>query len=326
MLAAHRPGGIDGIGLKAVHAGPHFRGAFRVTDRVLDALREFTPAAPLHNPIYLAAIEIFQRLAPEIPLVAVMETGFHRAMPDVAALYGVPGEWRETYGIRRYGFHGASHRYVSERLPELLGRSPRGLRIVSCHLGGSSSVCAIRDGISVDTTMGFSPQSGLENATRHGDLDPFAVLFLMDRLNQSPLQMREELLRSGGLAGLSGIAGGDLRDLETAATPQARLALGVFAYQVRKTIGAYAAALGGLDAVAFTGGIGENSAPLREACCGDLEFLGIRLDPQCNREMAGDRVVSGEDSRVAVAALATNEELVVARETAALLTPLLSRP
>lgn len=315
VLARHLPDGIDAIGLKAVHGGPRFRGACVVTAEVLGAMREFEPAAPLHNPIYLTAIEILRELAPEVPLIAVFETGFHRTMPESAASYGVPREWREKFGIRRYGFHGASHRYIGERVPALLGRRPEGLRLVSCHLGGSSSICAIRDGASVDTTMGFSPQSGLENATRHGDLDPFAVLFLMERLGFSPARMREELLREGGLAGLSGVAGGDVRDLEAADTPEARLALEVLAYQVRKTIGAYAAILGGLDALAFTGGIGENSASLRESCCRSLEFLGIQLDAGRNRDLAGDRVVSREGAPVAVLALATNEELIVARET-----------
>jgi acetate kinase len=307
--------GPDAIGLKAVHGGPRFRGAFQVTGEVLAALREFEPAAPLHNPIYITAIELLRQLAPEVPLVAVFETGFHRTMPEWAACYGAPRAWQEKFGIRRYGFHGASHRYVAERVPRMLGRTGSGLRLISCHLGGSSSICAIRDGCSVDTTMGFSPQSGLENATRHGDLDPFAVLFVMDRLGLSPGQMREELLREGGLAAISGIAGGDVRDLEVAGAPEARLALDTLAYQVRKTIGAYAAAMGGLDAVAFTGGIGENSATLREGCCQGLEFLGIRLDPARNREQAGDRVVSAGDAPVAALALATNEELIVARET-----------
>ncbi len=245
--------------------------------------------------------------------MAVFETGFHASIPDYASSYGVPVAWRESHGIRRYGFHGASHRYISERVPEFLGRPVA--RLISCHLGGSSSICAIRDGASLDVTMGFSPQSGLENATRHGDLDAFAVLFMMDRLHCTAAQIREQLLAEGGLAALSGIAGGDVRDLEAAGTPRARLALDVFAYQVRKTLGAYAAALGGLDAVAFTGGIGENSSRLREACCQGLEFLGLRLDQERNHHASGDRVVSAPDSPVAVLALATNEEKIVARET-----------
>ncbi len=320
VLARHAPESLDAIGLKAVHGGPRFRGTFRLTDEVLDAMRDYSAAAPLHNPIYIAAVEILRQLAPEVPLVAVFETGFHRTIPEHAAVYGVPADWRETHGVRRYGFHGASHRYISERVPRLLGRRREDLRLVSCHLGGSSSICAVSGGVSVDTTMGFSPQSGLENATRHGDLDPFAVQYLMDRLGLNWPHMCDQLLQHGGLAALSGIPGGDVRDLEAAGTPEARLALDVLAYQVRKTIGAYAAAMGGLDAVAFTGGIGENSAALREACCRGLQFLGVRLDPARNREPSGDRVISPPDAPVAVLALATNEELMVARETYAVLT------
>jgi acetate kinase len=228
----------------------------------------------------------------------------------------LPYEWRERHGVERYGFHGASHEFVAGRVPEMLGRPAAELRIVSCHLGGSSSVCAISGGRSVDTTMGFSPQSGLENATRHGDVDVFAVLFAMEREGWSVGEMRRALAGTGGLAGISGIAGGDVRDLIAAADAghvRAGLALGVFAYQVRKTIGAYAAAMGGLDAVAFTGGIGENSARLRSECCQGLEFLGIRLDCERNERESGDRVVSAGGTPVAVVALATNEELVVAR-------------
>jgi acetate kinase len=195
----------------------------------------------------------------------------------------------------------------------MLRRPADQIRLISCHLGGSSSMCAIDRGRSVDTTMGFSPQSGLENATRHGDLDPFAVLFMMRRNGWDIDQVVEQLARTGGLAGLSGIAGGDVRDLEAAGSADAALALSVFAYQVRKMIGAYAAAMGGLDAVAFTGGIGENSAALRAECCRGLEFLGIRLEAGRNEGGVGDRLVSADDSEVAVVVLATDEELIVAR-------------
>lgn len=306
---------VDAVVFKAVHAGPQFCGTFAVDDKVLRALEEFLPAAPAHNAIYLAAMRAFRENMPDVPLVAAFETAFHAGMPARAYLYGVPSEWRAE-GVRKYGFHGASHQYVAERCAELLGRQTR---LISCHLGGSSSMCAIDRGRSIDTTMGFSPQSGLENATRHGDLDAFAVLFMMERHGWTPAQVREQLATSGGLAGLSGIAGGDLRDLEQAAAGNGRAgeAIEVFAYQVRKTIGAYAAALGGLDAVAFTGGIGENSASLRAACCAGLEFLGIALDAELNEHAGGDRMVSS--GPVAVLALATNEELIVARRAYQLL-------
>jgi acetate kinase len=297
---------IDGIALKAVHAGPDYRGTFVVDAGVTAALRQFLPAAPAHNAIYLTAIEAFQEAMPGVPIVCAFEPEFHATMPEHARMYGVPGQWREE-GVVKYGFHGASHQFIGERVTEMLGRP---VKLVSCHLGGSSSMCAIDRGRSVDTTMGFSPQSGLENATRHGDLDVFAVLYMMERHGWSTEEVRQQLAKGGGLAGLSDVAGGDVRDLEAAGTPRAALALEVFVYQVKKTIGAYAAAMGGIDAVAFTGGIGENSARLREKCCAGLEFLGIELDADKNAGQ-GDRVVSR--GKVAVLAVATNEELVVAR-------------
>jgi len=303
---------IDAIALKAVHAGPNYRGTFVVDDGVVAALRQFLPAAPAHNAIYLTAIEAFQKSLPGVPLVAAFEPEFHATTPEYARLYGVPELWRQE-GVAKYGFHGASHQYVAERAVQLLGRQTR---LVSCHLGGSSSMCAIRNGRSVDTTMGFSPQSGLENATRHGDLDVFAVLYMMERHGWDCAEVRRQLATGGGLAGLSGVAGGDLRDIEAAAangSVNAALALQVFAYQVKKTIGAFAAAMGGLDAVAFTGGIGENSARLRSECLAGLEFLGVQLDAAKNQSGSGDRVISANDSSVAVLALATNEELIVAR-------------
>src|SRR5438067_3477203 len=209
---------IDAIALKAVHAGPDYRGTYVVDSGVVDALRRFRPAAPAHNAIYLTAIEAFQDAMPGVPIVAAFETEFHATMPEPARLYGVPGEWLEG-GVAKYGFHGASHQYVSERVAALLGRQPK---LISCHLGGSSSMCAIANGKSVDTTMGFSPQSGLENATRHGDLDVFAVLYMMERQGWSTEEVRSQLAKGGGLAGLSGIPGGDVRDLEAAAAAGSR--------------------------------------------------------------------------------------------------------
>ena len=306
---------VHAVAFKAVHAGPRYRGTFLIDDGVTRALEEFLPAAPAHNAIYLTGIRAFRESMPGTPLVAAFETEFHRTMPDFARAYGVPATWREA-GVERYGFHGASHQYVSERASAMLGRP---LRLVSCHLGGSSSMCAVDRGRAVDTTMGFSPQSGLENATRHGDLDAFAILFMMERNGWSVGEVRRQLAAEGGLAGLSGIAGGDVRDLEASGSEAARLALAVFAYQVKKTIGAYAAAMGGLDAIAFTGGIGENSPRLRAACCEGLAFLGVRLDAVQNENGRGDRLVSPAESRVAVLALATNEELIVARRAYAML-------
>ena len=318
--AEKQPGGVDGVGFKAVHAGPRFRGSHLIDDEFLAALSEYHLAAPLHNGIYRTGIETFRELRPGLPLVAVLETGFHATIPAKAYTYGVPRAWEQTYGVRRYGFHGASHRFISERVPELIGKSAEDLRVVSCHLGGSASMCAIRGGESVEVTMGFSPQSGLENATRHGDLDPFAVLYVMEREGWTAAEMRANLLAGCGLEGVSGVAGGDMRDLQDAAgtgNERAALALDVFAHQVRKTIGAYAAALGGLDAIAFTGGIGENSAWVRAAACEGLGFAGVEIDSAANVAGEGDRRISRGEVEVWV--VATNEELIVGRETARVL-------
>lgn len=303
---------IHAIALKAVHGGPDYRGTFLVDAGVLAAMRRYLAAAALHNAIYLAAIEGFERAMPGLPIVCAFEPEFHTTMPEHARLYGVPADWLKE-GVAKYGFHGASHQFIAGRVNEMLGRD---VKLVSCHLGGSSSICAIAGGHSIDTTMGFSPQSGLENATRSGDVDVFAVLYMMERRSWGVEEVRRQLAQSSGLAGLSGIAGGDVRDLEAAAAGgnrNAELALAVFVYQVKKTIGAYAAAMGGLQAIAFTGGIGENSARLRAACCEGLEFLGIHLDRERNEAGSGDRTVSTAESPVTVLALATNEELIVAR-------------
>ncbi len=313
---------VDAVVFKAVHGGPAYRGTFIIDDAVEQAMAQFLLAAPVHNAIYLEAIRAFREAMPGVPLVAAFETEFHRTMPEYARWYGIPADWRTQFGIERYGFHGASHEFISGRAPEFLGCQREDLRLISCHLGGSSSICAIDRGISVDTTMGFSPQSGLENATRHGDLDVFAVLYMMDRNNWSTEEVRTQLARTSGLAGLSGVAGGDVRDITEAARAgvrEASLALDVFTYQVRKTIGAYAAAMGGVDAVAFTGGIGENSPALREACCHGLAHLGVELATEANENGTGDRLLSTRNSKVKVLALATNEEIIVARRAARVL-------
>jgi len=313
---------ISAVGFKAVHGGPRYCGSFLIDDALLAAMQEFVPVAPVHNPVYIQAMHIFREVLSGVPMVAVFETGFHAGMPERAYTYGVPYEWLEKHGVRRYGFHGSSHRYVARRVPELLGRPASELRLVSCHLGGSSSICAVREGKSVDTSFGFSAQSGIGHATRCGDLDPFIILHVMEKEKLTPAQAGEVLCKRGGLLGISGLSG-DLRDLEEAASKGHRrsaLAVDVLVYEIKKYIGAFAAAMGGLNAVAFAGGIGENSWRVRQEVCRDMEFLGIHLDDEANRQPArADRIISSRDSEVAVVVVYTNEEIVVARETARVL-------
>lgn len=309
---------IGAVGFKAVHGGPRYRGSFLVDNDLLAAMKEFVPVAPVHNPVYIQAMQIFRDVLPGAPMVAVFEPGFHATIPERAYVYGVPYEWLEKYGVRRYGFHGSSHRYISQRVPQILGRSAASLRLVSCHLGGSSSLCAIQDGKSVDSSFGFSAQSGMEHAARCGDLDPFVVLHVMEKQRLTPAQMGELLCKKGGLLGISGLSQ-DMRDLEEAAAKghhRAELAIEVLVHEVRKYIGAFAAVLGGLDAVAFAGGIGENSWRVRQRVCRGLEFLGLHLDEEQDRVAgSGDRIVSATDSPVTVLVVYTNEEIIVARET-----------
>ena len=318
LRSGAHPAGIDAVGFKAVHGGPRYRGSFKIDDALLQAMQELVPVAPVHNPVYIQAMNIFRDVLPGVPMVAVFEPGFHVTIPDRAAVYGVPYEWTEKHGIRRYGFHGSSHRYISERVPQILERPVAGLRLVSCHLGGSSSICAIRDGKSVDSSFGFSAQSGMEHAARSGELDPFAVLYVMEKEKLTAAQISETLCKKSGLLGISGVSN-DLRDIEEAAAKgnkRAALAVDILVYEVKKYIGAFAAAMGGLDAVAFAGGIGENSWRVREAVCREMEFLGIFFDDMKNRQPASaDRVISHSESDVAVLVVYTNEEIIVARET-----------
>jgi len=306
---------VDAVGFKVVHAGP-FREPQRITEELLGAMEEYSFLAPAHNPPYIAAIRAFQQELPGVPLVAVIETGPYRQMRDAAVTYGVPYEWREEYGIRRYGFHGASHRAASERIEALMGQSD--LRHLSCHLGGSSSVAAFRCGIAVDVSMGASPQSGLPQNNRVGDMDVFGVLHMMKKLNLDAEQMATLLGSRSGLAGISGKSG-DVRDLEEAAArgdERAQLALDVFVHTVRHYVGAYMLELGGVDAITFSGGIGENSAEIRSAVLRDTSSFGIELDEARNRSVQGEGVVSSENSKVRVIVVPANEEMIVARETA----------
>jgi acetate kinase len=306
---------LAAIGFKAVHAGPT-GGARLVDDAVLAAMEEFSFFAPAHNPPYVAAMRAFGRTLPGLPLVALFETAFFDSLDEATTTYAVPIAWKEEHGIRRYGFHGASHRAASERAQAVLGR--RDLRHVSCHLGGSSSLAALRAGVAVDTSFGISPQSGLPHNNRTGDLDVFAALYMMKKLGLGVDEMARVLATQSGLAGLGG-GTGDVRDLETAAARsdvRARLALDVFVHAVRHYLGAFWLKLGGLDLVTFSGGIGENSAGVRAAVCAGLEGMGLELDAARNRAVRGEARISADRSRVAVLVLPADEERVVARAAA----------
>ena len=308
---------VSAIAFKAVHGG-RFSGVQRVTPEVLAAMEEMNDVAPAHNPPYIKAMRLLSEKLPEIPLVAAFETDFHRTIRDGNRYFAIPYEWAEKGLVRRYGFHGASHRYIAQRTAELLGP---GLRIISCHLGGSSSLCAIRDGRSVATSMGFSAQSGLPQNNRVGDFDPFALPMIMKHTGKSLAEVLSILASQGGLLGLSGVSG-DLRDIDEAAAAgnaRAKLAIDVYASAVRHYLGAYLVELGGADAIVFTGGIGENRPAFRATVCRNLEELGIVLDPEANQSAKGEARVSATNSRVQIWTIPTNEELIVARQAAQLL-------
>jgi acetate kinase len=312
------PGELAAIGFKAVHA-QGMTGVQRVDDNVLSAMDAFADVAPAHNPPYVKAMRLLAKELPQIPLVAAFETGFHETIPVAQRLYGVPLEWKEKFGIQRWGFHGASHRYIAERTAKLLGNP--GARIISCHLGGSSSMCAIKAGKSQATSMGMSPQSGLPNNNRVGDFDPFALPVLMRSTGKTLEQVLDQLANHSGLEGLSGTSN-DLRDIEKAAlagNERARLAIDVFVASVRHYLGSYLLQLNGAEAIVFTGGIGENSSTMRAAVCANLDWFGITLDVAKSREGEGEMALHAASSRVQVWIMPTNEELIVARQTKALL-------
>jgi acetate kinase len=309
---------VSAIGLKTV-CGGRMDGVQRVTPELLAAMEEMCEVAPAHNPPYINAMRLLSEKLPEIPLVAAFETDFHCTIPDRNRYYAVPYEWAEQGLVRRYGYHGASHRYIATRTAELLGRDD--LRIISCHLGGSSSLCAIKSGQSVATSMGMSPQSGLPQNNRVGDFDPFAIPLVMKRTGKSLKEVLGMLATQGGLLGLSGLSG-DVRDLCEAAekgNARARLALDVYVASVRHYLGAHLVELGGADVIVFTGGIGENRSGLRAEIVAGLEELGIVLDTDANRAVRGEARVSAAESRVQIWLVPTNEELVVARQAKRLL-------
>jgi acetate kinase len=309
---------VAAIGFKAVHGG-EFSGVQRITPQVLAAMEEMNQVAPAHNPPYVAAMRLLSERLPGIPLVAAFETGFHQSIPARLKNYAIPSDWAQSLRVERWGFHGASHRYIATRLAQLTGRDD--LRIISCHLGGSSSLCAIRDGKSVATSMGMSPQSGLPQNNRVGDFDPFSLPLVMRRTGKSLEEVLNILAEQSGLHGLSGTSG-DVRDLESSAAAgdgRARLALDVFTTSVRHYLGAYFLELNGADAIVFTGGIGENSAGVRAAVCHDLDRLGIMLDADRNATARGETRIESAASAVQLWIMPTNEELVVARQCKELL-------
>ena len=304
---------VSAIGFKAVHGG-RLSGVFVVDDDVLDAMAEMNTAAPAHNPPYIAAMQSLRERLPGLPLVAAFETDFHRSIPESRREYAIPRAWADEFHIRKYGFHGASHRYIATRSAELLGRVDA--RVISCHLGGSSSLTAIDSGKSVMTTMGMTPQTGLPQNNRVGDFDPFALPLIIERTGMSLDEVLAHLASHGGLLGLSG-SSGDIRDLEQAADrgdSGSQLALDVFVQEIRRHLGGMLVALGGADAIVFTGGIGEKGKRIRAAVCQGLEELGIVIDPEANEAVHGESTFHAADSRIELWVIPTNEEIIVARQ------------
>ncbi len=317
-LSGALPEGIEAAAVRVVHGGTEFREATLVEGEVLGRLRELSWLAPLHNPAALSLIERVRRMRPELPVVACFDTAFHATLPPEASTYPVPQEWTQRWGLRRFGFHGLSHAYASRRAAELVGRRPS--RLVSCHLGAGASLCALQDGRSVDTTMGFTPMEGLMMATRSGSVDPGLILFML-RQGLSAEDIERGLDRESGILGVSGISS-DFRQVVAAADrgdASAGLALSIFRHRLAQGIAAMAASLGGIDALVFTGGVGENLAPLREETCAALGFLGVALSPGDSAVHGEDRRLSPVDSAVDVLVIHAREDLEMARQARALL-------
>ena len=314
---------IDAVGHRVVHGGEKFACSVKIDDAVMAALEECTPFAPLHNPANITGINACRAvMGDDVPMVAVFDTAFHQTMPGKAYMYAIPYEYYRNDGIRRYGFHGTSHRYVSARCAELMGKPIEELKLISCHMGNGSSICAIDGGKCVDTSMGFTPLVGLPMGTRCGDLDAGVIQFIMNKYGISIDEMLNILNKKSGVLGISGV-GSDFRDLEKAAkegNERAQLALDKFAYEVRKYIGSYAAAMGGVDIITFTAGVGENGPDMRESICEGLGFLGVHVDHEKNQVRGKETDISAADSTVKVYVIPTNEELMIARDTLALVT------
>lgn len=311
---------IGAVGHRVVHGGEKYADSVVINDEVMKDLVDFSALAPLHNPPNIIGIKSCQALMPDTKMVAVFDTAFHQTMPEKAFLYGLPYEMYKENHIRKYGFHGTSHKYVSYRTAEILGRDVKELKIVTCHLGNGASVAAVHNGKSVDTSMGFTPLEGLLMGTRCGDIDPAIIPYLMKEYNYSYDEVLDIMNKKSGVLGLSGVSS-DFRDIEVAAdggNNRANLALDVFFYRVKKYIGYFVAAMNGIDALVFTAGLGENAPEAREAIASNLEYLGIYLDKAKNKVRGKEAVVSTDDSKVKILVVPTNEELMIARDTLAL--------
>ena len=312
---------IEAVGHRVVHGGETFASSVKIDDKVMAALEECIPLAPLHNPANITGIKACTAvMGPDVPQVAVFDTAFHQTMPPVAYTYALPYEYYEQDKVRRYGFHGTSHKYVTQRAADMLGKPIESLKLSSCHLGNGSSIAAVAGGKSVDTSMGFTPLAGLPMGTRSGDLDAGILEYLMNKHGMDIKEMLNVLNKKSGVEGLSCVSS-DFRDLENAAgegNQKAALAQEKFAYEVRKYVGAYAAAMGGVDAVIFTAGVGENDKAIRSMVCRGLDFMGLKLDEAANDVRGKETVISTADSKVKVLLIPTNEELMIAIDTAAL--------
>ena len=314
---------IGAVGHRMVHGGEKFSQSVLLTPEVLEAFAACNDLAPLHNPANLKGVHAISAILPHVPQVGVFDTAFHQSMPDYAYMYAVPYELYQKYGVRRYGFHGTSHRYVSKRVCEFLGVNPEGQRIITCHTGNGGSITAIKDGKSVDTSMGLTPLEGLMMGTRSGDIDAGAVTYIMEKEGLDAAGLSNLLNKKSGVMGIFGESS-DMRDLEAAVAagnPRARLAENMYFYRIKKYIGAYAAALGGVDILVFTGGVGENQASARWGACEGLEFMGIKLDAEKNKVRGEEAVISTDDSKVKVVVIPTDEELMIASDTMAILKP-----
>lgn len=314
---------IGAVGHRVLHGGSVFTKSCLVTPEVIEGIKRCIPLGPLHNPANLKGIDAVSQVLPKAPQVVVFDTSFHQTMPAKSYMYAIPRRFYDEYQIRRYGFHGTSHRYVSHRTCEILGLDPDHNRLISCHIGNGGSICAVKDGKCIDTTMGLTPLEGLMMGTRSGDIDPAAVLYIMKKEGLTPDQMDHLLNKESGVLGVTGKSS-DMRDIEAgvaAGDKDCILALSMYDQRIKKYVGAYLAELGGADAIIFTGGVGENQVITRETVCSGMEFCGIKLDKELNAKVHGtETIISAPDSKVKVIVVPTNEELVIARDTVAIVT------